>query len=58
MVEANNTALAHLTEMVMWILLIPINIDLLDPHKILSGARAPTVPDESEVQVPVKHDSR
>ena len=58
MVKANMTALANFTDMEMWRLLIPTNTDLLEPHKNLSGARSPTVPNDSEVQVPVKHDFR
>ena len=58
MVEANKTTLAHFTEMAMRSLLIPINTALLEPKKNLSGNRAPTIPDDSKVQVPVKHDLR
>ena len=58
MVKANTTALAHSTEMAIWRLLIPTNTALLEPQKNLSGARAPTVPHDSEVQVPVKHEFR
>ena len=44
------------SETEMWLLLIPIVTDVVDPHNLLSWYRAPTVPDESNAQVPVKHD--
>ena len=39
----------------MWSLLIPIDTDVVEPQNEFTGARSPTVPYDSGVQVPVKH---
>ena len=55
--EANRTALGHfLSETKTWSLLGPIDTAVVEPQNEFAGARAPTVPDDSEVQMPVKHD--
>ena len=40
----------------MWLLIIPIDTSMVYPHNEFTGAKAPKVPDESDVQVPVNHD--
>ena len=54
--EANKTALANFPETVMWRSLRPIDTPVVEPQNEFAGARSPTVPDDSDVQVPVKHD--
>ena len=39
----------------MWHTLIPIDTPVMEPQNEFTGAGAPTVPDDSDVQVPVKH---
>ena len=39
----------------MWRLLRPIETPVVEPQNEFTVARAPTVSDDSEVQVPVKH---
>ena len=39
-----------------WGLIIPINIDMVEPQNEFAEDRVPTVPYYSEVQVPLKHD--
>ena len=56
MAEANKNALAYSTETSMWRLLRQTNIAVVEPQNELAGARAPTVPDESDVQVLMKHE--
>ena len=56
MSEANKTALAHFTETETWSLLRPINTAVVEPHNEFTGAGEPTVPNYSDIQVPVKHD--
>ena len=56
MAEANKTPLAHFMETATWRLLRPIDTPVVEPQNEFTGARAPTVPDDSDVQVPVKHD--
>ena len=56
MAESNKTTLAHFPGTATCHLLRQINTVVLDPHDKLTGDRGPTVPDDSVVQVPVKHD--
>ena len=54
--ESNKISLAHFTETPMWRLLRPIDTAMVDSQNEFKEAREPTVPYESDVQVPVKHD--
>ena len=56
MAEANYTNLAHFMVMATWRLLRPIDTSAVYPQNEFTGAREPTFPDDSGVQVPVKHD--
>ena len=40
----------------LWSVLRPIETSVVDTYNEVSAAMAPTVPHESEVQVPLKHD--
>ena len=48
--------LAHFTGPAMWRSLRPIDTPVVEPQNKFAVARAPTVPDGIEVQVPVKHE--
>ena len=54
--EANKTALANFPETVTWRSLRPIDTPVVEPQNEFAGARSPTVPDDSDVQVPVNHE--
>ena len=54
--KANTTDLAHFPETLMWHLIRPIDTAVAEPHNLFAEARATTVPDDNNVQVPVKHD--
>ena len=56
MAKSNITTLAHLTEVVMWCSLGPIVAPMVKTQNKFTGVRAQTIPDESDVQVPVQHD--
>ena len=56
MAKANKTDLVYFPEMEMWRSLRPINTPVMEPHNEFSEVREPTVTDESDVQVPVKHE--
>ena len=43
-------------ETATWCLLRPIDTPVVDSHNEFTGSREPTIPDDSYVQVPVKHD--
>ena len=42
--------------MTTWLSLIPIKTSVVEPQNEFTVDRAPIVPDESEVQFPVKHE--
>ena len=54
--KANKTALAYLLETSMWRLIRLIEKPVVEPQNEFSVDRSPTVPDYSEVQVPVNCD--
>ena len=56
MAKGNKNDFAHFPETAMWRSLMPINTPVVDPHNGFAGARESTVPDESYIQVTVKHD--
>ena len=56
MAEPIKNALLHFLETATWNLLRPIDTPVMGHQNKFSVARAPTVPDESEVQVPLNHD--
>ena len=47
--------MAHFLETETWHLLIPIDIEVMKPCIEFTGARKPTVPDNSYVQVPLNY---
>ena len=56
MYESNKKALAHYTETLTCRSLRLIKTPVVEPQNEFTGARAPTVPYGSDVQVPVKYD--
>ena len=56
MAEANKTVWAHFPETAMWRLIRTIDTAVVEPQNEFTEARAPIVPDDSGLQVPVKHD--
>ena len=56
MAESEKNFLVHIPETGTCRLLRPINTAVVEPQKKFAGAWAPTVPYDSDVEVPVKHD--
>ena len=56
MYKAKKTALAQFPETETWRFLRPIDTSVVDPQNEFTWARSKTVPDDSDVRVPVKHD--
>ena len=56
MAKSKKTTLTHFPEVATWRLLRPIDTAVVEPQNEFAGARAPTVPYDSAVQVPIKHD--